>query len=70
MPTEEDAAFAASYSLNRQVPDMSRGFTIGTNYGDMIITADEAREHPELVRAVESILQFRLHVAGRAGGAA
>lgn len=26
-----------SYSLAKQVPDMVRGFTISTNYGDMVI---------------------------------
>ena len=70
MPTGEDAAFAASFALNRHVPDMASGFTIETSYGALTITADEVRQHPELQRAVESILQFRLHVAARAGGAA
>ena len=70
MNTANDATFAASYALSRHVPDMSLGFTIGTNYGDLIITAAEAREHPEIVRTVESILQFRLHVAERDRGEA
>jgi hypothetical protein len=26
-----------SYSLAKQVPDMSRGFTIQTSYGDIVI---------------------------------
>jgi len=71
MRTAEDAAFAAGYALNRHVPSMARGFTIGTNYGELTITADEARQHPELQQAVESIVQFRLHVAdARWGGIA
>lgn len=27
----------ASYALAKQVPDMERGFTIHTNYGDIVI---------------------------------
>ena len=69
MNTANDAAFAASYALNRHAPDMANGFAIETSYGALTITSDEVRQHPELQRAVESILQFRLHVAGRAGGA-
>ena len=28
-----------SYALSKQVPDMARGFTIHTNYGDITIEA-------------------------------
>ena len=28
-----------SYALSKQVPDMARGFTIHTNYGDIEIAA-------------------------------
>ena len=70
MTTPHDAALAASYALNRHVPDMARGFTICTSYGELPITADEATQHPEIRHAVESIVKFRLFVAERAGGAA
>ena len=69
MNTANDAAFAAGYALNRHVPDMARGFIISTNYGDLIITDDEARQHPELQQTVKSILQSRLYDAERAAGA-
>lgn len=66
---QKDAAFAASYALNRHVPAMASGFTIDTCYGSMTITADETRRHPELRNAVESIMRHRLYVAERATGA-
>ena len=31
-----------SYALSKQVPDMLRGFTISTNYGDLHISAKDA----------------------------
>jgi hypothetical protein len=62
----KEAAFAACYALSRHVADMVRGFTLQTSYGELAITADEVRQHPELQHAVESILQFRLHQAERA----
>lgn len=31
------ALLRLTYMLNRQVPDMARGFTISTNYGDVVI---------------------------------
>lgn len=62
----QDVAFAARYALNRHIPDMARGFTISTSYGELAITADEIRRHPELRHAVESIVQFRLFAAERA----
>lgn len=65
-----EAAQAARYALSRHVPDMARGFTIGTNYGELTITADEAARHPDIRHSVESILKFRLHAAERAGGTA
>ncbi|WP_426661956.1 hypothetical protein [Rhodanobacter aciditrophus] len=63
----QDAAFAASYALNRHIPAMANGFTIDTDYGSLTITAEEARKHPELRHVVESIMQFRLYQAERLG---
>lgn len=64
--TQTPDALAASYALNRHVPDMVRGFTITTNYGDLPITAAEVRQHPDLIQSVEYILQARLIAAGGA----
>jgi hypothetical protein len=63
------AALAVSYALARHVPDMARGFTIATNYGELSIAAAEAFRHPEIARAVESILQMRLRMAERGSAA-
>lgn len=71
MNANNDAAFAASYALARHLPDMERGFTITTNYGELAITSEEARRHPAIRHEVESLLKFRLHQAeGSAEGAA
>ena len=61
-----EAAQAARYALSRHVPDMARGFTIATHYGELDITAEEATRHPAIVQEVESLLRFRLHLAERA----
>ena len=46
-----------SYALAKQVPDMARGFTIATSYGDITIPpgwmADRIRNHVERVLQVE-----------------
>lgn len=47
-----DAQLQACYDLSKQVPDMRRGFTIATNYGDIPITAEEAPPFVELAQAV------------------
>ena len=39
MTTERDCL---GYALAKQVPDMERGFTISTNYGDIWIDAEDA----------------------------
>ncbi|MDN5923759.1 MAG: hypothetical protein L0H70_02025 [Xanthomonadales bacterium] len=57
----QQVAFAERYALARHIPDMTRGFTLSTHYGALPVTAEEARQHPEIRNAVESILQDRLH---------
>lgn len=48
---------AIAYALAKQVPDMSRGFTIATSYGDITIPpgwmADRIRESVERVLQCE-----------------
>ena len=34
-----------SYALAKQVPDMARGFTVGTAYGDIVIPAGKLARH-------------------------
>lgn len=46
-----------SYALAKQIPDMERGFTIQTSYGDLHIEAEDA---PRFVALARSILQRRL----------
>lgn len=38
-----------SYALAKQVPDMSHGFTVHTNYGDIEIDATDALEFAVLM---------------------
>lgn len=59
----EEHDLPTSYALAKQVPDMSRGFTICTAYGDLQIDADEAAP---IIDAVRRVLESRLHVS-RAG---
>lgn len=53
----------ASYELNRHVPAMRDGFEVHTRYGAFSVTAEEVRRNPIFVNAVESLLQWRLHLA-------
>ena len=46
-----------SYALCKQVPDMLRGFTIQTNYGDLFIDEDDAEK---FARLAEKLLSDRL----------
>lgn len=48
------------YSLAKRVPDMARGFMIHTNYGDIMIEADQA---PKIMKAVRTALQHELNEA-------
>jgi len=45
------------YALAKQVPDMARGCTIHTNYGELKLSPDEAAK---LAKAVEKLLKKRL----------
>lgn len=63
--TAREAALAARYALSHHVPAMAHGFTIDTACGELTLAAEEARQHPEMLHAVESILQWRLHMAER-----
>ncbi len=40
------------YALAKQVPDMERGFTIATSYGEIVIEAGDADVIAEAVRMV------------------
>ena len=43
-PAATDADLRLSYALAKQVPDMVRGFTITTAYGDIVIPAGWAAD--------------------------
>ncbi|WP_433703900.1 hypothetical protein [Paraburkholderia sacchari] len=49
------------YALAKQVPDMVRGFTSQTSYGDLVIDAEDA---PHFVALARAILQKQLKRAG------
>lgn len=65
MNTQHPDTLAASYALARHVPELARGFTICTNYGEERITASEVARHPVLVRTLERIFTARLKAAQR-----
>lgn len=46
------------YSLNAHVPDMDRGFTITTNYGEFTIDAEFAEAFQKLAA---DVLQYQLN---------
>ncbi len=48
------------YALSKQVPDMMRGFTIHTNYGDIEIDAEFAEAFRDLAA---DVLQYQLNLA-------
>ena len=54
MITEQDRL---SYDLAKKVPDMKRGFTISTNYGDLYIVDEDATLFAELA---ERLLKKKL----------
>ena len=63
MPTPEETL---SYAIAKQVPDMSRGFTIQTNYGDITVPsgwmADRIQERVACVLDAE----YRTYAEARA----
>lgn len=65
-PTQDDLSEAelnVTYKLCRHVPDMARGFTIGTNYGEFTVVGDLARRIQEMVRKdLEGQLRLARHV--------
>ena len=48
------------YALSKQVPDMLRGFTIHTNYGDIEIEPEYAEAFRNLAA---DVLQYQLNLA-------
>lgn len=45
------------YALAKQVPDMARGFLIGTSYGSIIIDAEDSAQ---VIKALTKILERKL----------
>lgn len=57
------------YSLCKRVADMERGFVIETNYGGIVIAADQAAPIIKLVRAALERDLKRLDRAEKGGAA-
>jgi hypothetical protein len=53
----EDQKLQTEYALAKQVPDMARGCTIHTNYGEIELAPDEAAT---LAKIVEKLLNKRM----------
>ena len=59
MKTEE-----IGYALAKQVPDMNRGFTIATSYGDIVVPAGQMADYiARWVRSALEVENFRLQRA-------
>ena len=56
--------FELSYALGNQVPDMGRGFTIATSYGDIVI--ESGRHADAIAAAVRRALEIQLKAAALA----
>ena len=53
-----------SYALAKQVPDLARGFSIATSYGDIVV---EAGHHADAIAAtVRRVLEVQLKAAVQA----
>jgi hypothetical protein len=56
-----------SYALSRHVQAMMHGFTLQTDYGNLQIRAEDAREFAELLaRQLRQKINHQQHGAGRA----
>ena len=53
-----------SYALAKQVPDLARGFTITTSYGDIVI--ESGRHANGIAAAVRRVLETQLKAAVQA----
>lgn len=53
-----DAELRLSYALSRQVPDMDRGFTVVTNYGEIEVVAGPVAER--IQAAIREAIQKEL----------
>ena len=53
------------YDLSKKVPDMRRGFQIGTNYGDIAVDAEDSRIFADLI---ERLLSKRISALQKKGG--
>lgn len=59
-----EAEFALSYDLAKRVPDMKRGFSISTNYGEIHFGPGLAAN--AVANTVRRVLEKRLHNATQA----
>ncbi|GHT92599.1 hypothetical protein AGMMS49545_10410 [Betaproteobacteria bacterium] len=54
---DEHAHMVICYALCKQIPDMERGFTVHTTYGDIEVDRDEARV---FVASMKKLFQNKL----------
>lgn len=54
-----------SYALAKQVPDMARGFTVGTAYGDIVIPPGKLARHLQANMERALVRELGLVVAQR-----
>lgn len=56
---------ALEYALAKVLPDMERGFTINTNYGELVIDADDAAP---IIKSVTKTLERKIAKARKEAG--
>ncbi|MCY1529090.1 hypothetical protein D9M68_642180 [compost metagenome] len=64
MSLQQERDLELRYALAKQVPDMERGFSIHTNYGDIQIDAEDA---PKIIDAVRKLLERQLRTLQQGG---
>ncbi|MNF06561.1 hypothetical protein D3C80_2065350 [compost metagenome] len=58
MSLQQERELELCYAMAKQVPDMERGFSIHTNYGDIAISAEGAlRAIPAVSKSLERQLK-------------
>lgn len=54
-----------NYALAKQIPNMERGFSIGTNYGHIFVDEEEAAS---FIKLAQKMMEKRLKRAEKAQG--
>ncbi|MCY1306912.1 hypothetical protein D9M70_567990 [compost metagenome] len=64
MSLQQERELELRYAMAKQVPDMERGFSIHTSYGDIQIAAEHAQK---IIPAVRKLLEQQLRAQKQGG---